>query len=44
LLTFGGCHKNEPIDEAKAAGQTTADFQADDHDYFRDMDMRRMER
>jgi hypothetical protein len=24
--TFSGCEKNEPIDEAKAAGKTTADF------------------
>jgi hypothetical protein len=28
------------VDEAKAQGKTTADFPADDYDYFRDMDMR----
>jgi len=26
LLAFAGCKKNEPIDEAKAAGKSTADF------------------
>ena len=40
LLSLVSCKKTEPIDEAKASGKTTADFQADDHDYFRDMDMR----
>ena len=35
-----GCNKNEPVDEAKAGGKTTADFAADEYDYFRDMDMR----
>src|SRR5205809_7479944 len=35
-----GCNKNDPVDEAKAGGKTTADFAADEYDYFRDMDMR----
>jgi hypothetical protein len=26
LFAFGSCEKNEPIDEAKAAGLTTVDF------------------
>jgi hypothetical protein len=26
VLHIAGCEKNEPIDEAKAAGRTTADF------------------
>ena len=37
---ISACNKKELVDEAKAAGKMTADFQADDHDYFRDMDMR----
>jgi hypothetical protein len=40
FLALASCKKYEVVDEAKAAGKTTADFQADDHDYFRDMDMR----
>ena len=26
FLTFSGCEKNEPIDEAKAAGKTNLEF------------------
>ena len=37
-LTFSGCEKNEPIDEAKAAGKTTADFPQITADIFRPMD------
>jgi hypothetical protein len=40
FLVLASCKKNEPVDEAKAAGLTTADFPADDYDYFREMDMR----
>ncbi len=40
FLALASCKKYEVVDEAKAAGKTTADFPADDHDYFRDMDMR----
>jgi hypothetical protein len=38
LLTFGGCKKNEPIDEAKAAGKSTADFPQITADIFKPMD------
>ena len=38
LLAFGGCKKNEPIDEAKAAGKTTADFPQITADIFKPMD------
>ncbi len=38
LLTFGGCKKNEPIDEAKAAEKTTADFPQITADIFKPMD------
>jgi hypothetical protein len=38
LLTFGGCKKNQPIDEAKAAGKTTADFPQITADIFKPMD------
>jgi hypothetical protein len=38
LLGFGGCWKNEPIDEAKAAGKTTADFPQITADIFKPMD------
>jgi hypothetical protein len=38
LLAFSGCKKNEPIDEAKAAGKTTADFQQITADVFKPMD------
>ena len=37
-LTFSGCGKNEPIDEAKAAGKTTADFPQITADIFKPMD------
>jgi cytochrome c5 len=37
-LTFSGCEKNEPIDEAKAAGKTTADFPQITADIFKPMD------
>jgi cytochrome c5 len=37
-LTFAGCEKNEPIDEAKAAGKTTADFPQITADIFKLMD------
>jgi hypothetical protein len=37
-LTFSGCEKNEPIDEAKAAGKTTADFPQTTADIFKPMD------
>ena len=40
FLAVASCKKNELVDEAKAAGKTTADFPADEYDYFRDMDMR----
>jgi hypothetical protein len=38
LLAFTGCWKNEPIDEAKAAGKTTADFPQITADIFEPMD------
>jgi hypothetical protein len=37
-LTFPGCGKNEPVDEAKAAGKTTADFPQITADIFKPMD------
>lgn len=37
-LTLSGCGKNEPIDEAKAAGKTTADFPQITADIFKPMD------
>jgi hypothetical protein len=37
-LTFFGCEKNEPVDEAKAAGKTTADFPQITADIFKPMD------
>jgi hypothetical protein len=37
-LTFSGCKKNEPIDEAKAAGKSTADFPQITADIFKPMD------
>ena len=39
-LTFSGCEKNEPIDEAKATGKTTADFPQITADIFKPMDGR----
>jgi hypothetical protein len=38
LLAFAGCKKNEPIDEAKAASLTTADFPQITVDIFKPMD------
>src|SRR5689334_14125879 len=38
LLALAGCKKNEPIDEAKAAGKTTADFPQIASDIFKPMD------
>jgi hypothetical protein len=38
LLGFAGCWKTEPIDEAKAAGKTTADFPQITVDIFKPMD------
>jgi hypothetical protein len=38
LLGFSGCKKNEPIDEAQAAGKTTADFPQITADIFKPMD------
>jgi hypothetical protein len=38
LLGFASCKKNEPIDEAKAAGKTTADFPQITADIFKPMD------
>jgi cytochrome c5 len=38
LLTFASCKKNEPIDEAKAAGKSTADFPQVTADIFKPMD------
>ena len=38
LLAFASCGKNEPIDEAKAAGKTTADFPQITADIFKPMD------
>ncbi|HSS15968.1 MAG TPA: cytochrome c [Candidatus Dormibacteraeota bacterium] len=37
-LTFSGCEKNEPTDEAKAAAKTTADFPQITADIFKPMD------
>jgi len=37
-LFESGCKKNEPIDEAKAAGKTTADFPQITDDIFKPMD------
>jgi cytochrome c5 len=38
FLGLAGCKKNEPIDEAKAAGKTTADFPQITADIFKPMD------
>ena len=38
LLVFASCKKNEPIDEAKAAGKSTADFPQITADIFKPMD------
>ena len=38
MLVFTGCGKNEPIDEAKADGKTTADFPQITADIFKPMD------
>ena len=38
LLGLAGCWKTEPIDEAKAAGKTTADFPQITADVFKPMD------
>jgi hypothetical protein len=38
ILGFSSCRKNEPIDEAKAAGKTTADFPQITADIFKPMD------
>jgi hypothetical protein len=38
LLAFASRGKNEPIDEAKAAGKTTADFPQITVDIFKPMD------
>jgi hypothetical protein len=38
FLTFASCEKNKPIDEAKAAGKTTADFPQITADVFKPMD------
>ena len=38
LLVFASCKKNEPIDEAKAAGKSTADFPQITADVFKPMD------
>lgn len=38
LLSLTSCEKNEPIDEAKAAGLTTADFPQITADIFKPMD------
>jgi len=37
-LSFAACKKNQPIDEAKAAGKTTADFPQTTADIFQTMD------
>ena len=37
-LAFAGCKKKEPVDEAKAAGLTTADFPQITADVFKPMD------
>jgi len=39
-LFLASCKKYEIVDAAKADGKTPADFQAEDYDYFREMDMR----
>jgi hypothetical protein len=38
LFAFASCKKNEPIDEAKAAGKSTADFPQITADVFKPMD------
>ena len=38
LLVFASCKKDEPIDEAKAAGKSTADFPQITADIFKPMD------
>jgi hypothetical protein len=38
MLAFSGCGKTEPIDEAKVAGKTTADFPQITADIFKPMD------
>jgi hypothetical protein len=38
FFAFSGCKKNEPIDEAKAAGKITADFPQITADIFKPMD------
>ena len=38
LLALPSCKDNEPIDEAKAAGKTTADFPQIIADVFKSMD------
>jgi len=38
LLVFASCKKDEPIDEAKAAGKSTADFPQIAADVFKPMD------
>ena len=38
MLAFASCGKNEPIDEAKAAGKSTADFPQITPDIFKPMD------
>jgi hypothetical protein len=38
LLGFSSCKKNQPIDEAKATGKTTADFPQITADIFKPMD------
>jgi hypothetical protein len=38
MLVFGGCSKSTPVDEAKAAGQSPADFPQITADVFRPMD------
>jgi hypothetical protein len=38
LLGFSSCKKNQPIDEAKAAGKTAADFPQITADIFKPMD------
>jgi len=38
MLAFASCGKNEPIDEAKAAGKSTADFPQITADIFKPMD------
>ena len=40
VLFLASCKKYEIVDAAKADGKTPADFQAEDYDYFREMDMR----